>query len=136
MEKYCSNCGTKLNENADICLNCGKLINQEIKNRKTPGKGLSISGMVLGIIAIIWTLLELLAIETLEEEIVLYEYTSEIISFAIGYTLFALIPSIVGLSLSGVGYKKQKNGFNVSGILLNAIALVINIIIFIYIIIP
>ena len=27
MGKYCSNCGTELKENADVCLSCGQLIN-------------------------------------------------------------------------------------------------------------
>lgn len=30
MEKYCSNCGAKLNENADVCVKCGKLVNKRI----------------------------------------------------------------------------------------------------------
>jgi drug/metabolite transporter (DMT)-like permease len=25
--KYCSNCGSQLNEGADVCLNCGKSVN-------------------------------------------------------------------------------------------------------------
>ena len=29
MAKFCSNCGKELNDNADICLNCGVLINKE-----------------------------------------------------------------------------------------------------------
>ena len=26
MSKYCSNCGSQLNENADVCLSCGKAV--------------------------------------------------------------------------------------------------------------
>ncbi len=29
MAKYCTNCGKELKEGADICLNCGKIINPE-----------------------------------------------------------------------------------------------------------
>ncbi len=32
MDKYCINCGNKIDPNADICLKCGKIINQ--KNKK------------------------------------------------------------------------------------------------------
>lgn len=26
MAKFCQNCGTKLNEDQDVCLNCGKYV--------------------------------------------------------------------------------------------------------------
>lgn len=29
MAKFCSNCGAKLSEGADVCLKCGKIINTE-----------------------------------------------------------------------------------------------------------
>lgn len=78
MDKYCSNCGKKINENADICLNCGKLINNHIEvyniqqpnynsnqyimpKPSVPGKGMSIAGMVLGIISAFWALITLLS---------------------------------------------------------------------------
>ncbi len=31
MNKYCINCGNKIDTNADVCLGCGKLINQNSK---------------------------------------------------------------------------------------------------------
>ena len=31
MQKYCENCGNKIDINADICLGCGKLVNQKDK---------------------------------------------------------------------------------------------------------
>ena len=41
MAKFCSNCGNKLNENADICLKCGVLIDKKDNNNnvKTKKKG-------------------------------------------------------------------------------------------------
>ena len=45
MGKYCSNCGNQLNENADVCLYCGQLINN-IKN--TEGKGVATVSVVFG----------------------------------------------------------------------------------------
>lgn len=36
--KYCSNCGNELKEGADICLNCGILINKNQKVRRKTNK--------------------------------------------------------------------------------------------------
>ena len=54
MAKYCSNCGKELNENADICLGCGVLVNKEgkkapndINNKK---KGFPVWAIVLIIV--------------------------------------------------------------------------------------
>ncbi len=61
--KYCSNCGNKINENTNICLKCGALLNQDVTNNQEysnnsiSGKGLSIAGMVLGIISLILAIL-------------------------------------------------------------------------------
>lgn len=156
MAKFCANCGSEVNENAAFCLNCGAALNNsnDIPNNyvsnqntqpnytyskpKVPGKGLSIAGMVLGIIALVAVLLSLLSVGdieiTLKSSLQYYTSTSSfVIGFAIGYTLFSLIPSIVGVILSGVGFKKSKNGLNITGLILNGIALVIALIIFIYI---
>ena len=38
MEKFCSNCGNKLNDNADYCLNCGKKINKSTTNNYNSSK--------------------------------------------------------------------------------------------------
>lgn len=116
-------------------------VNNSVVNNKVPGKGLSIAGMVLGIIATIWTIGELSSLGTIESELntvnrIVYNISHDeyVVSFAIGYTLFAFLPSILGLIFSIVGLKKQKSGFNISGIVLNAIALSITFIIFVYIV--
>lgn len=108
-------------------------------NKKVPGKGLSIAGMILGIIAAFWTICELCSLSSISSalNVSTYLYISNstyVVSFAIGYTLFAFIPSILGLIFSIVGLKKQKSGFNISGIVLNAIAFAITFIIFVYIV--
>lgn len=57
MKKYCVNCGNEVNENAAFCLSCGvSLTNNQENNNKisnNPGKGLSIAGLILGIISLI-----------------------------------------------------------------------------------
>ena len=53
MTKYCENCRKKLDEKADICPNCGiSLINISKSYNNTQSKGLSIAGMILGIISL------------------------------------------------------------------------------------
>jgi len=52
MAKYCSNCGNELNDGADICLKCGKIVNsnnQTIKNTDPEAKSKLVAG-ILGII--------------------------------------------------------------------------------------
>lgn len=44
------------------------------------------------------------------------------------YILFFISPAIIGLILSVLGMKKQKNGFNQAGLILNIIAISIQII--------
>lgn len=53
MAKYCTNCGKELKEGADICLNCGKLINydNEIKKQEPlPTAKSKIAAGILGIL--------------------------------------------------------------------------------------
>ena len=151
MAKFCSNCGKEVNENADVCLKCGVMIkkdniessnnlnyNQNITPKvRVPGKGMSIAGMVLGIVAVSWVFIKLLQIGNIERDLSLnifsYYTSSAIIGYAIGYTIFSLVPSIIGLVLSTLGMKKHKSNSNVAGVLLNIIALAISVIYFIYI---
>lgn len=68
MTKFCSNCGSEINENNIYCLNCGVLVQNNNINQTNlsndynikqniPGKGLSIAGMILGIISIVFALI-------------------------------------------------------------------------------
>ena len=144
MDKFCSNCGKELKENADVCLNCGVLIENaenSYKKIKIPGNGMSIAGMVLGIIAIVWTLLNLLSLNSLEPAIVdllssyrdLFNKSYVLFWFALGYTFFSLVSSLIGLPLSIVGLVKNKSGKNITGTILNTCAFIISIILFVYI---
>ena len=38
MAKFCTNCGNELKEGADICLNCGKIVNEKSEAEKTEPK--------------------------------------------------------------------------------------------------
>lgn len=52
MVKYCINCGKELKENADICLNCGKIVNIEETQVKTKTNPNAKSKIVAGILGI------------------------------------------------------------------------------------
>lgn len=151
MKQKCNYCGKILKEDADVCLNCGKLVEKEKteviekeqkkeEKKKIPGNGKSIAGMVLGIVSSTWVFFEILSLGIVSlvlNELLYYNfYTSSAIikiSFAIGYTLFSLVPAIVGLPLSISGYKNMKTGKNISGIVLNSIGLGISLLIYTYI---
>lgn len=126
--KYCSNCGKELKEGADICLNCGKLVNNQQKKNKNIEKGLSIASLVLGIISILWTFIMMLgyeqAIETIKVEYYYNETIIYVMFYYIGYTLFSLTPSIISLVLGLMSIKKEKNAMSTAGIILSGITLV------------
>ena len=63
MSKFCSNCGKEVKEKDSFCSNCGSPITGIVKK---PGKGISIAGMVLGIIACTWALLELGSLDSIK----------------------------------------------------------------------
>ena len=158
MKNKCEYCGKDLKPEADVCLHCGKLINKDKKNEeiesknieeqsvkerqkeKIPGNGKSIAGMILGIVSSTWVFFEILSLGIVSfvlNELLYYNYYASAaiikISFAIGYTLFSLVPSLVGLPLSISGFTKRKTGKNTAGIILNVIALIISILIYVYI---
>ena len=127
---FCSKCGNKLTEGAAFCPSCGAptgvtqvtpVTAQPVYYMpyKKPGNGLSIAGMVLGIIAAVYSFSAIIVACTTE-------YT-----YAIGLTIFQTILALVGLPLSIAGMTKCKSGKNISGVILNSITLVISIIIFI-----
>ena len=114
MEKYCSNCGKALKENADICLNCGVMVNKPQPVTKTkvkvPGKGMSIAGMILGIISVILVLSEI-------DSLYYYDFLE-----AFSDTIVYIGVSVTGLVLSAVSRSKIKNGFNMTGLILGIIS--------------
>ena len=85
MAKFCSNCGKELNDNADICLNCGVLVNKQesktninnsnnnINNGKKKGLPvwaivLIVLGCVVIIPLIIFIILGVFVFNTVKEE--------------------------------------------------------------------
>ena len=127
---YCINCGKEIDKNADVCLNCGKLINQEKKTEivqvvskpKVPGKGLSIAGMVTGIISTYYTLIIafLTLIMFLSGETLYYE-EKLIIMFI--FLFWPLVLSITSLGLS-IGAKAKNNlKMTTAGLILSIVSI-------------
>ena len=53
MAKYCSNCGSELKDGADICLKCGKIVNERVNSsnaNKDPNAKSKIVAGILGIL--------------------------------------------------------------------------------------
>lgn len=59
MSKFCSNCGSEVNENADVCLKCGKALRNDSINKNSTAKKNNFSigriflGVLIGIVIII-----------------------------------------------------------------------------------
>ena len=140
---YCSNCGNKIEKGSSFCTKCGSAIGNVAMNNqpayyygpKVPGNGLSIAGMVLGIVGLSFALLYLLGVAS--ESYILEKVMSRryVVAYAFGVVLVPLALSATGLPLSICGLLKNKNGKNISGIILNSITLLIQFILFIYIVV-
>lgn len=112
---YCINCGKEVDKNADVCLKCGKLLNQGVKEEvvlapvkpKIPGRGLGIAGMVTGIISTYYALIIafLTFIMLLSGEELYYE-EKLIVMFI--FLFWPMVLSIVSLGLS-IGAKAKNN---------------------------
>lgn len=99
MSKFCSNCGSKLEEGQDLCLGCGAIINKKINKEAKSFNVLAVVGFVISIIIfIIWFIPGM---------------------FVIG--IISLVLSIIGLMKS----KKVNNGkgLSIAGIVLSSIAI-------------
>lgn len=128
MSKFCSHCGKEVNENAVVCVNCGCAIDGTlITKTKIPGKGLGIASMVIGIIAVFYGMFSML-ISTVIISLDEFYYFEEKIAFAIICNFLPIVLSIIGLSLGCSSIFKTKTGMNITGIILNAITLLISII--------
>lgn len=99
--KFCNNCGEKLKEGEVYCSKCGKNQKERVITNNDK-EGLGTASMVIGIISLVLAL------------------TVNVIAFPI---------ALVGLILGIVS--KAQNGKKISGIILNIIAMVVGVIVFI-----
>lgn len=134
--KYCSNCGAEVNENAAVCVKCGYALksNDVTINNAQPQS--SKASMVLGILAVIFGAIALFLVIAVQSYLT-NTYDGRIQRLATNFEstrlglmiLFIPVPGI----LSVIGFilgltNKVKGGAKTAGIVLNAIALVLCII--------
>lgn len=147
---YCSRCGVKIEDDSVFCSKCGNQLrgnppvynNQPnyvyVNQAKVPGNGLSIAGMVLGIIALFFAFCYIVALtgNDFKRDMLIYgRYGSQVTAYAFGVILIPTILATTGLPLSISGMSKHKSGKNVAGVVLNTITLVLQVIEFLYIVI-
>ena len=133
--KYCTNCGNKLNEEADICIKCGKFINRvpNTKNSINSGEVFSIVGMILGIFGFLIILLLSLGVDAGRNELMNESLLVKIFA-ALFIALIPLAPTIPGLIFSIMGTKKKKTMYGIIGLVLSLLSLLFIIGAFAYII--
>lgn len=143
MDKYCTNCGKKLNLDIEYCLCCGKRMPKKVylsNKKKNSVKVLEIISLISGTIAFYITLmLSLLSFDVLfeinnilsgiEEYLIFYK-----LFFAFLYSLLGFIPSIIGLITSVLSLKKEKSVVSLIGLVSSLISIVFCIEIIVYII--
>ena len=145
--KFCPSCGEKITTNSKFCKACGanlegtQAVAEQVSAQPVKKyNGLSIAALVLGCIAIFWTLLMLVRLgdapaayrlELLRARI----YGNEgayFFGFCIGYTLLSFIPGILALIFGLRGNGKKKNGLAMAGAIMGIVALVASIFVVIY----
>ena len=107
--KYCENCGTKIEKDGLYCPKCGKKDKtkevkeqKQIENNDNKKEGLGTASMIIGIISLV-------------------------LSFIINIIILPL--ALVGLILGVVN--KAQNGKKISGIILNGVAMIVAVLVFI-----
>lgn len=86
--------------------------------------------MILGIIALLVVVTDFVDFDEIGYELAI-GYEIEFILSVIDYVYSNFLISITGLVLSIIGIVKNRNGFNISGIILNGISIFLTIILFI-----
>ncbi len=113
---YCINCGHKLDDEAYVCVKCGKIVDRGIVNSenmvvKKKDDVVGISGMVCSILGFVFSLL----IMDYDNIDVMGDTWSHL-WYAVGYLFVPLSLVIAGLVMSVVSRKKASNAFNMAGI--------------------
>lgn len=124
---FCTNCGNKIEEGADVCVHCGKLLKQTQTQPVARKKysGLSIAAMVLGIIGVFFSISCLSEMDMAIEEMIAFDVSAGRFGFIIGYLLIPMIFGILSLIFSIIEFKKSKNGMNIAGLSLSILIFVL-----------
>lgn len=135
--KYCSNCGAEVNENAAVCVKCGfALKTNEVSSTGNVQQQSSNASMVLGILAVVFGAIAFLLVIAVQSYLTT-TYDGRIQRLATNFEstrlglmiLFLPVPGILAVIGFILGLtNKVKGGAKTAGIVLNAIALVLCII--------
>lgn len=120
---YCSNCGNKVDENADVCVKCGTFLKRNNNQPKasTPKVGKGIASLVLGIVAVFFCISAFAAFDGLDVSLIGYDGVRRI-GFAVGFILIQTVLSVPGFCLALVERMDNKNGFNTAGFWLGIVS--------------
>ena len=132
--KYCSNCGAEVNENAAVCVKCGfALKSNEVSSTGNVQQQSSNASMILGILAVVFGAIAFLLVIAVQSYLTT-TYDGRIQRLATNFEstrlglmiLFLPVPGILAIIGFILGLtNKVKGGAKTAGIVLNAIALVL-----------
>ena len=129
---YCSNCGNKIDDDTIFCPRCGNKnidLNYNYNyfvNQNSSINGLSITGMILGIIAVAFSIILLILLTN--DKYLHDRYLGLLFTFGLLSGIFFL----VGLILSIIGIVKRVNPIGIIGIIVSIVSIIIDIGIVIY----
>ena len=132
--KYCSNCGAEVNENAAVCVKCGcALKSNDVTQSSNVQPQSSKASMVLGILAVVFAAIAFLLVIGVQSYLTttydgrIQRFASDFESTRLGLMiLFIPVPGILSIIGFILGLtNKVKSGAKTAGIVLNAIALVL-----------
>ena len=132
--KYCSNCGAEVNENAAVCVKCGwALKSNDVTQSSNVQPQSSKASMVLGILAVVFAAIAFLLVICVQSYLTttydgrIQRFASDFESTRLGLMiLFIPVPGILSIIGFILGLtNKVKSGAKTAGIVLNAIALVL-----------
>lgn len=120
---FCRNCGNKVDENAYICVNCGVVIENEKKQTKKKKSG-NISGIFSIIFGIMAFILSAASFTVDISNVGMYTEIYEKIGYAIGFTLFSIILTLIALIFALVNKNKICNKIGLGLTLISAFLIV------------
>lgn len=117
---FCTNCGSKLDENACVCVNCGVLVrnrsNIKIVKKRKDTKVIGIISVIFGVMALLSSLM--LYFNDISS-VGMYTEIYERVSFTFGYTIISILLSMVTLIFSLVS---KKNTYSKIGLILSLLS--------------
>ena len=104
---YCSNCGTKVDENAYVCVHCGVVLKKRSNNIKYNNNVVfNIFSLIISIIAMISSL-SLFFIDI--SDVGMYTKISERIFYGIGFTSISISLTVLSLIFALINKKNKVN---------------------------